>query len=376
MKITKIETYPVRIPLKPERRMVSAIGRHDVSEFLLVRIETDAGIEGAGEATVMSRWSGETVWTAQTIIEDVIAPLLIGVDPFDVPHVDTLMDQAAQCNWFAKSALEMACWDIQGKAENLPLYQLLGGAVRPLSIRCRFSMGAYGPERARSRARELVEAGFTTIKVKVGTKLEEDRERVQIVRETMGPDLDLVIDANCGYDVPTAIRAAELLEDCRVGLFEQPTPRGDFHGLAEVRRSIKPLVMADDICFDFYDAVECIRHEACDVISVYPGKNGGIRKSREIINYAAEHHIACSIGSNLELDIASAAMCHLVVASPNLNVEKYPGDILGPEYHEFSVVDNPLTIAGPIITLNDAPGLGVNVNWDTIRAHPAKRGAC
>ncbi len=372
MKITKIETYPVRIPLKPERRMVSALGRHEVSEYLLVRMETDQGIEGAGEATVMPRWSGETVWTAKTIIDRVIAPLLIGVDPFDIPRMDALMDQATKCNWFAKSAMEMACWDIRGKAERRPVYELLGGAKRPLSICCRFSMGAYPPDRARSRTKELVEAGFTTIKVKVGTILEEDVERVRIVRETMGPNLDLVIDANCGYDVRTAIRAAELMNDANVGLFEQPTPRGDFHGLAEVRRSIKPLVMADDICFDFYDAVECIRHEACDVISVYPGKNGGIRKSKQIIDYAAEHGIACSIGSNLELDIASAAMCHLVVASENMNVEQFPGDILGPEYHEFSVVDNPLKIEGPLIKLNDGPGLGVTVNWHTVRKNPAQ----
>jgi L-Ala-D/L-Glu epimerase len=372
VKITKIETYPVRIPLKPERWMVSALGRHEVSEYLLVRVETDQGIEGAGEATVMPRWSGETVWTAKTIIENVIAPLLVGADPLDVPRVDFLMDLATQCNWFAKSAVEMACWDIRGKAEKRPVYELLGGAKRPLAIRCRFSMGAYPPERAKTRTKELVAAGFTTIKVKVGTELEEDVERVRIVRETMGPDLDLVIDANCGYDVPTAIRAAERMADYNVALFEQPTPRGDFHGLAEVRRAIKPLVMADDICFDFYDAVECIRHEACDVISVYPGKNGGIRKSKRIVDYAAEYGVACSIGSNLELDIASAAMCHLVAACENMNVERFPGDILGPEYHEFSVVDNPLQIEGPVITLNDAPGLGVSVNWDKVRAHPAK----
>lgn len=370
MKITKIETYPVRIPLKPERHMVSAIGSHQVSEYLLVRLETDAGIEGAGEATVMSRWSGETVWTAKTIIDKVFAPLLIGVDPSDVATIDDRMDKAAQCNWFAKSAVEMACWDIQGKAEKKPIYDLLGGAKRPLSIRCRFSMGAYSPERARSRTAELVEAGFTTIKVKVGTKLEEDVERVRIVRETMGPDLDLVIDANCGFDVPTAIQAAQLLEDCNVGLFEQPTPRSDFHGLAAVRKAIKPLVMADDICFDFYDAVECIRNEACDVISVYPGKNGGLRKSQRIVDYAADHGVACSIGSNLELDVASAAMCHLVIACSNMNVEQFPGDILGPEYHEFPIVENPLKIEGPVITLNDAPGLGVTVNWDLVRQHP------
>ncbi len=359
----------MRIPLKPERWMVSALGRHEVSEYLLVRLESDAGIEGAGEATVMPRWSGETVWTAKTVIDNIFTPMLIGADPQDIPHIDAQMDLAAQCNWFAKSAIEMACWDIKGKAEKQPIYELLGGAKRPLAIRCRFSMGAYSPKRARTRAQELVEAGFTTIKVKVGTNLSEDIERVRIVREIMGPDLDLVIDANCGYDVPTAIKAAELLDDCNVGLFEQPTPRGDFHGLAEVRKAIKPLVMADDICFDLNHAIECIRNLACDVISVYPGKNGGIRKSRQIIQYAEEHGIACSIGSNLEWDVASAAMGHLVVGCSNLNVEKYPGDILGPEYHEFSVVENPLAIEGPIITITDAPGLGISMDWDRVRAN-------
>ena len=116
--------------------------------------------------------------------------------------------------------------------------------------------------------------------------------------------------------------------------------------------------MADDICFDFYDAVECIRHEACDVISVYPGKNGGIRKSQQIANYAAEHGIACSIGSNLELDVASAAMCHLVVGCENLQVERYPGDILGPEYHEFSIVENPLKNRRPDHHPQRRPRLG------------------
>ncbi len=372
MKITAVETFPVRIPLKPARRMISAIGRHEVSEYLLVRIETDAGIEGAGEATVMPRWSGETVRGAQAMVDRLLGPAVIGMDPHDVAAIDAAMDQRTQGNWFAKSAIEMACWDIAGKAADKPVYELLGGAHRPLTIRCRFSMGAYPPERARTRATELVEEGFSTIKVKVGTVLAEDVERVQIVREVIGPDRELVIDANCGFDAPTAIEAMRQMADCNVGLFEQPTPRGDFAALAEVRRAISCPVMADDICFDLADAKECIRNEACDVISVYPGKNGGIRKSKEIVDYAAGHDVACSVGSNLELDIASAAMCHLVVACPNMQIEKYPGDILGPDYHEFAVVTDPLKIEGPHITLTDRPGLGVNVDWDTVRAHPIR----
>jgi L-Ala-D/L-Glu epimerase len=369
MKITRVETYPVRIPLKPERRMISALGKHDVSEYVLVRISTDAGIEGAGEATVQARWSGETVWGARALIDHIIAPHLIGLDPIDLDAVIALMDQATQDNWFAKSAIEMACWDICGKHFGKPIFALLGGPVRPLSIRCRFSMGAYEPDQARRRAAELIDAGFDTIKVKVGTDVSKDIERVRVVRETIGPDPEMVIDANCGYDVATAIVMAGQVDDCRVGLFEQPTPRGDFEALAQVRKAIKPKVMADDICFDFADAVECVRHRACDVISVYPGKNGGIVKSKRIVDYAALHGVACSIGSNLELDVASAAMCHLVVASPNINVERYPGDIMGPDYHAFSIVKDPLVIEGPTITISDRPGLGVEVDWKIVEEH-------
>lgn len=366
MKITRIETFPVCIPLKPERRMVSALGRHEFSRYVLVRVSTDAGVDGVGEATVMPRWSGETMWGARAIIDQVFAPLLIGGDPHDIAEIDARIDAAAQDNWFAKSAIEMACWDIQGKESGRPVYELLGGAVRPLAIRCRFSMGAYPTDRARQRAAELVAEGFQTIKVKVGTDPASDIERVRAVREVIGPERELVIDANGGYDAATAIRVADTLVDCRIALFEQPTPRGDFAGMAEVRRAVEPAVMADDICFDLADAVECIRNEACDVISVYPGKNGGIRKAKQIVDYAAEHGVVCSIGSNLELDVASAAMCHLVLACPNIQVERYPGDILGAEYHEASIAREPLRIEGPVISTTDRPGLGIEVDWSAV----------
>ncbi len=372
MKITRITTHHVEIPLKPSRRMISALGQHTVSRYVLVRIETDSGIEGAGEATVMARWSGETAWGASAVIDHVFTPLLIGCDPSDIPAIDHVMDRAAACNWFAKSAIEMACWDIRGKSEGKPVYELLGGAVRPLAITCRFSMGAYPIDRARKRAAELVEEGFETIKVKVGTEIDEDVARVTAVRETMGGERDLVIDANAGWDAATAIEAMRRMKDLDVGLFEQPTTKGDFHALAEVRREITCPVMADDIVFDLPDVIECIRHEACDVISLYPGKNGGIRKAWEMAELAGEHGVACSIGSNLELDIAAAAMCHLVVACPNMQVETYPGDILGPDYHEARVATNPISVNGPVIETPTGPGLGVEVDWDEVaRLAPA-----
>ena len=127
MKIAAIETYPVEVPIKRERWMVSSLGEHKVSRYLLVRVLSDSGIEGAGEATVTARWSGETVWTAQSIVERMLAPAVMGCDVDDIVELDRRMDAACADNWFAKSAIEMACWDMRGKAAGQPVYELLGG---------------------------------------------------------------------------------------------------------------------------------------------------------------------------------------------------------------------------------------------------------
>jgi muconate cycloisomerase len=303
------------------------------------------------------------------VINQVLAPLVVGCNPDAVEEIDRRMDRACAHNWFAKSAIEMACWDIQGRSLGQPVYELLGGPCRPRAVACRFSMGAYEPDRACRRAQELVAEGFETIKVKVGGEPARDIERVRVVRDTIGPNRRLVIDANCGWDAETAIHCVRSLDDCRIALVEQPTPDGDYEAIARVRREIIPPVMADDMCFNLVHARELVRHAACDVISLYPGKNGGIRKAKEIAEFAAAHSVACSIGSNLEWDIGTAAMAHLVVACPNMQVEKYPGDMLGPEYHEIRIARNPLEIQGPIVTITDQPGLGIEVDWDVVRAH-------
>src|SRR4051794_11722165 len=112
MRISKIESFPVRVPLRPERRMVSALGRHEVSSYVLVRITSDEGLIGVGEATVTPRWSGETVWGARAMIDQVLGPVLLGLAPADVTRIDARMEAAAVDNWFAKSALEMGCLDL------------------------------------------------------------------------------------------------------------------------------------------------------------------------------------------------------------------------------------------------------------------------
>ncbi len=369
MKIASIEAIAVRIPLKPERRMISALGRHDVSQFVVVRLTTDSGIIGAGEATVTPRWSGETVWGAQAIIQNLFAPLLTGFDLSDLRGITDRMDLAAIDNWFAKSAIEMACWDVLGKEAGRPVYELLGGAVRPLTIRNRFSLGAYDPAIAAERASQLVAAGFTTIKVKVGTGPDLDVARVHAVRNAIGPDIQLTIDANGGWSDLQARYCLPQMSDCCVELVEQPLPRGDYSGLRKLRHDLGIKVLADESCFDEIHVRELILHDCCDAITLYPGKQGGISKARTLASIAAEAGIPCTIGSNLEWDIGAAAMMQFVVSTPNVQIESIPGDCLGPSYHEFSIAKCPLKIDGPLTTLPENPGLGVEVDWNLVDRH-------
>jgi muconate cycloisomerase len=369
MQIAQVEAIPVRIPLKPERRMVSALGRHEVSDFVLVRVVASDGREGIGEATVTPQWSGETVWGARAVIEQVFRPLVLGCDPRDIATIEQRLNAGAVDNWFAKAAIEMACWDIAGRAENLPVFELLGGACRGLTIKNRFSVGAYPPEIAAERAAERVAAGFDTIKVKVGTNPAIDVERVRAVRAAIGREVQLTIDANGGWNEEQATSCLHALADCEVSLVEQPLPRGNYSGLRRLRQQTGQKILSDESCFDEVEARELIEQQCCDAISLYPGKQGGLAVARRIAALAESHGIPCSIGSNLEWDVGAAAMLHFIVATPNMQVEKYPGDCLGPFYHEFSIAKNPLAISGPWTTLHAGPGLGIDVDWDIVRAN-------
>ncbi|MCA9177526.1 MAG: muconate cycloisomerase [Planctomycetales bacterium] len=368
MKIEQIEAIPCRIPLTPERRMVSALGRHEVSDFVLVRLRTDTGAEGVGEATVTPRWSGETAWSVEALITRLFGPALHGVEVADLAEINRRMDALAVYNWFAKSAIEMACWDVLGRDRGQPVFELLGGAKRPLEVVNRFSMGAYDVERASRRAGELVEQGFRTIKVKVGGVVDEDVARVEAVRAAAGDEILLTVDANGGWSLTQALEAIPRLQSLNVTLFEQPLQRGDYTRLAQLRNETGCRILADESCFNFIECEELIAHRCCDALTVYPGKHGGLGRAAAITARAGEAGLPCTIGSNLEWDVGAAAMLHFIVATENVRIEELPGDCLGPSYHELSIATNPIVISGPVSVCPSGPGLGVDVDWGQVEA--------
>jgi muconate cycloisomerase len=197
--------------------------------------------------------------------------------------------------------------------------------------------------------------------VKVGRHPANDVERLRAVRAAVGPAVWLSVDANGGYTASEAIAVAERLAPLDVALFEQPTRRGDHRFMAMVRRRSAIPIMADESVFTAADALEVIRHEAADVLSLYPGKHGGIRATQQIAKMAEAAGVRCTIGSNLEREIATAAMAHVAIATPNIQCEEFPGDLIGPLYFDAALTKGPLHYQADRLRVPNGHGLGVEV---------------
>jgi L-alanine-DL-glutamate epimerase-like enolase superfamily enzyme len=363
VKITRIETIPVRVPIKPQLAIKSGRGGvHATSPFLIVKVHTDEGIVGLGEASCTPRWSGEDQFTARHFVEQYFAPLLIGQDPTDIGACTKRFMPVVADNPFTKSAVEMALWDIAGKAAGKPVYQLLGGRVRE-SVPTKFSVSGRPADEAAAIARWAVAQGFTKMKVKVGIDPDADVARVAAVRAAVGPRVHLGVDANGGWGTAdVAIPVIARLREFDIDFVEQPVPAADIFGLAMVGARAGLPVLADESCYTLGDAKALFQAGAADALSIYVGKAGGIGPAREIARFAGSVRLSCTIGSNLELGIGSAAMTHLALATSGVTAETYACDIIGPLFYEDDILVEPLPIKGGEARVHERPGLGVELD--------------
>ncbi|MBT5875808.1 MAG: mandelate racemase/muconate lactonizing protein [Candidatus Latescibacteria bacterium] len=366
MKITEVEAIPINVPLKSGLTTKTAHGEHIDSPYVLVRIHTDSGLQGLGEATVAPRWSGETSQSTVGAIEELIAPLLVGRDPLRRNALCGLMHRALTGNSFTKSAIEMALWDLQGKALNCPVHELLGGAVRGV-IPMKMVVGAFPVDQALSLAERFLDWGAKCLKVKVGLDPVEDLARVASVRKLAGPDIKIGIDANCGWSLPEARDMLDRMEPFDILFAEQPIGRDQAYDMATLRSASKIPIMADEDVFTIQDASRIASAHAADIISVYPGKHGGISQTLSIVHIGAGAGMVCHMGSNLELGIATAAMLHVAAAVPQIDSERYPGDLLGPLYHEADMIMESLNLGPVVATVPEGPGLGVELDMDQVK---------
>jgi muconate cycloisomerase len=360
------------MPINPQRAIRGGRGYHTTSPFLMLKVHTDESIHGIGEVSCTPGWSGEDNVTAAHLIKTVLEPLLAGEDATHIERLTGKMRATLANNPFTRSGIEMALWDILGKVAGLPLYRLLGGPVREF-VTTKFSVSGLEPARAAEIAAWAVAQGFRTMKVKVGIEPEQDVARVRAVREAVGPEVRLGVDANGGWAPRVAIQTIRRLYEYNIYFAEQPVQPLDVAWLADVRANVQVPVMADESVYTLQDAMALVRAQAADVLSTYVGKGGGIGPARKIAAVAEAAGLTCTVGSNLELGVASAAMIHLAMATPGIGAEEFPCDILGPFFYADDLLVEPLPIQGGSARPFEKPGLGVELDLEKLEKYRVRQ---
>jgi len=321
--IERIEVY--RVSLRKREPFRVALGTSAKSENILVRVVTDLRIEGWGEASSSYGITGET---PETIVKtlDKISPKLICMSPFRIEQIVETMDKFVKGNSAAKAAVDMALYDIFGKMVRKPLFMLLGGYRK--EILTDITLGIKSPKEMAKDAVKAVRKGFKALKVKVGVNPAEDVERIRLIREAVGGDIQIRIDANQGWTPKQAIEVLNKIQRFNIQFAEQPTPAEDIKGLVEVRKNSSIPVMADESVHSPEDALRLIQAEAVDLINIKLMKSGGILKARKIATVAEAAGMPCMVGCMSESEIGVAAGAHLAAAVKNIQYADLDSDLM------------------------------------------------
>ncbi|CAN5464330.1 dipeptide epimerase [soil metagenome] len=363
MKITQILLYAYDIPLKAPISI--SLGTIEHARNILIEIQTDESITGWGEGSHLWMIVGETQASGLAAAND-MAKLLIGRDPLDIEGCINTLTRYLPGHPTTRSAFDMALYDIAAKAARMPLYQFLGGSKRVLVTDETIYINT--PERMVEDALRIQEKGAEAIKVKLGTNLRDDIERVEAIRNAIGDVTPIRTDANQGWDVVTAQAVLRAIGDWNVQYCEQPIKRYDIAGLRQIRRSSTVPIMADESLFDATDAIRLVREEAVDYFNIKLSKSGGIFEALKINAIAEAAGIPCMIGCMSESRLALTANAHF--ASARQNVHFY--DLDGCFEHADDPVYGGITYHGYQIELPETPGIGAEVDSTFLKNLPVQ----
>ena len=353
MKITKVRlgriSVPLRTPFKTALRTVNSV------EDVIVEIHTDCGAVGYGEAPPTGAITGGITGAIIGAIQDHIAKTIIGRD---VDEFETLLQSVQKCvvkNSSAKAAVDMALWDLYGQLYNIPVYKLLGGARK--NIVTDITISVNDPETMVKDALIAVERGYDCLKMKVGVNPALDVARLSAVRNAVGKDIVIRIDANQAWQPKEAVKILNKMQDqgLDIELVEQPVKAHDFEGLKYVtERSYVP-VLADEAVFSPEDAMTIMKMGAADLINIKLMKCGGLYNALKIASAAEVFGVECMIGCMLEAKISVNAAVQLACAKNIITKVDLDGPVLCSE--------DPI-LGGALfeekrITVSDEPGLGI-----------------
>ncbi len=379
MIISGYQEYFVKLP--PRRvhnwasNMETPIGQH-----YILALETDEGIRGWGEAPAIATWGGphgmyygEDSGTIAHVMRTYLFPSVVGKDPSQIGSLHQQMNRVIKGHPYAKAAVDMALHDLAGKAAGVPVYQLLGGQLRD-SIPLCHSLGIMENDPAIDEAEEAVAEGVRTIKCKTGLEPERDIDLVRRLRERLGPEITIRVDANEAYQTPEqAIRVAQAMEPFQVAFQEQPVP--GFEALAEVAHAIEAPVMADESCWLPQDVRRLSELGAAQIISLYVTKPGGLHPAMQVASAAQSHGMTCDIGGSIEMGIGVAANLHLGVSvdilkwasvCPLPNVNGQASVKMAGIYYQDDIIQTPIHYEDGNLYVPTGPGLGVEVDQEKL----------
>lgn len=358
MKITHTEIYRFSIPTEP---FVIATGTMHYAQNVFIRILTSTGIYGVGECSAFPMIVGESQDTCLAMAKE-FARILIGKDPLDIPErMNDLLGYAAH-NSTIKSAFDMALFDIAAKNAKQPLYKYLGGTKR--TIETDMTIGIDTPEHMAGTAVNLKNKGCQIIKIKLGKDVHSDIERVRQIRQALGDDITLRLDANQGWDFDDALFALGALETFDIQFCEQPMRTWYDDKLPELRANSPIRIMADESCYNHHDARKLINSGSVDYLNIKFSKSGGILEAQKIHEIALQTGVKCMIGGMLETRLAISANMHFALASPNVIFFDLDSAMLG---HLVDPVVGGITYSGYLIDAPDTPGIGADIKPEFLK---------
>ncbi|MCX6572291.1 MAG: dipeptide epimerase [Candidatus Aminicenantes bacterium] len=353
LKITDVEIFLFDIPLTSPFRI--AIGEMKAANDLLIRIRTDQGVVGLGEACPFPPITGETQATNAAAARS-IRDMLIGKDPLAIDALLREIGPLVHSNPSAVAAFDMALHDILGKVAGLPLFRLLGGTKNTFETDITTSLDTL--ENMTAESKKYADMGYKTLKVKVGLDPDEDFARLSAIRAAIGHGVAIRIDANQGWTVPQAVYALRKMEPLAIQFCEQPVLASDTAGLKAVRSQSPIAIMADEALFGPADAIKLIRAEACDTFNIKVMKAGGLLNSIRIAHIADAANMRCMVGCMLESKLALTAAAHVVASQANIVY----ADLDGNSDHVTDPIIDGITVKAGVLTLPEKPGLGCDVD--------------
>lgn len=354
MKITTIELY--KMPVRLKDPFVISLGSFDYAENVVVVIRTDTGLSGFGECSPFRSINGESMDTCMAVGRDQ-AKSLLGQDPLRMEECTFRMDRTIYGNSSIKSAFDIALYDIGSQNAGLPLYAFLGGKKDKVLV-TDYTVSLGDKHKMARDALKIKADGFRIIKVKLGESGKGDIERIRLIRDAVGIEIPIRIDANQGWDTETAIQTLQVLEPFSIQHCEEPIPRWNFMELPSIKRSSPIPVMADESCCDHHDAKRLIDLEACDLLNVKLGKSAGIFNALKIIKLAEQAGMNLQLGGFLESRLGFTAAAHLAFSSQNIIHCDFDTPLM---FTEDPVTGGITYDANGLVTVPEVPGLGARI---------------